>query len=171
MEYSLSGRFVETSDGPALGQEAFLALAAEAGYDGVDLRVSQLPADVSRQALAGLREQLAKYNLKVAMLNLRGKSGTELLDQLKLLLPIAKDLGCSIIRTGGDVNTMQQAADLAQSEGIRLAAQIHTNGDFESVAVAQKMLAEIGRDNFGVIIEPANLFMAGDEFSAAVALV
>ena len=166
MKYALSGRFIETGGGVELNQEEFLALAAEAGYDGVDLRGTQLPADASAEDVADLKKQLSTYHLEVAVLNLRGKSGTELLDQLKMLLPIARDLGCTIIRTGGDVNTVQQAADLARSEGIRLAAQMHTNGDFESVAVAEGTLAEIGRDNFGVIIEPANLFMAGDEFSA-----
>ena len=166
MKFSLSGRCVlPTKAGAGLAMEnaAFLDLAHDVGFDGVDLRWEQmnptLPAAKVEEVLRICRET----GLEVAALNAKDLAA----EPFRRLIALAQELGCSRIRVRGDADALRQAADLAQPAGIRLAEQMHTGGPFETVAAARGTLAQVDRGNFGVIIEPANLRMAGDAFTAA----
>jgi len=166
MKFSLSGRCVLSSEGLLKPNAEFLQFAADLGFDGVDLRREQCNPDMPPAEIAEIKSRCSDLGLEVAALNAKGISA-EAKDDFTKLLDIAQDLGCGRIRASGDVPTVQAAAELAKPDGIRLGVQMHTNGDYETVALAKETLAEIGRANFGVVIEPANLYMAGDEFSAA----
>ena len=166
MKFSLSGRFVEMGGGKlALANTEFIALARRAGYDGVDIRASQLSEDSPPKALEDVMGALKATGLEVAILGMKG-TGDNGLASMPKVIELARTLGCKLLRVGGDVEFMKKAADLAAPHGIRLGYQMHTGGDFETFDVAAQTLARIGRANFGVITEPANHFMAGDPFTA-----
>jgi len=161
MIFSLSGRLIEgTGNEGDVG--TFLDLAKRAGYDAVDLRASQVPDTLPEDAVAEWKEQAAGRALSVACLNVRGKADDEGLAGVERMCGIAAALGCDLIRVGGDdVAWCRRAARAAAEHGVRLASQMHTNGGYETPAVAAETLAQIGETNFGVIIEPSNLMMAG----------
>jgi len=166
MKYALSGRLVLEGGGKlALSNREFLVMAGELGFDGVDLRKEQVSIESAPEALDEVAALVRDCGLEVAVLNAAGVSDEEGLRELEALIAIAERLGCKHIRTSGDVASLQKAADVAAKSDLRLCTQMHTNGDYETVALAQETLAKVGRANFGVIIEPANLHMAGDEFS------
>ena len=162
MKFSLSGRCVVSGDGLLKENEEFLQLAGDLGFDGVDLRWDQMNPDLPRAKVEEAKDLCAKHGLAVAALNTKAIEPADLGPMLEL----AKELGCGRIRAGGAEDAIQAAADLAAPYGIRLATQMHTNGAYETVAAAKETLARIDRPNFGVIIEPANLYMAGDELTA-----
>ena len=57
MTYSLSGRLVEVNyEYCELGTAEFAALAAECGYDAVELRPTQISAGMSRDEAASWRD-------------------------------------------------------------------------------------------------------------------
>ena len=165
MKFSLSGRCVVSAKGLLKENAEFLQLASDAGFDGVDLRSDQLSPSLPRERIDEVKELCAKLGLEVAALNARGIAG-DAKAELAKLLELAQELGCGRIRVSGDVAAIQDAADMAAAYGIRLGTQMHTNGPCETVALARETLAEIDRPNFGVVIEPANLYMAGDAFTA-----
>jgi sugar phosphate isomerase/epimerase len=85
-------------------------------------------------------------------------------DSLAALAKVADAAGrlsCDIIRISGSIEMMQKAADLVAGRGMRVCSQIHTGGEYETIASTKETLQAIGRDNFGVIAEPANLLLAG----------
>lgn len=166
MKFSLSGRLVELGGGKlALPNVPFIELAKKAGYDGVDLRASQLSPDSPPEALPEVKKAANAARLKVAILGLKS-AGEQGLAALPKTLEMAKELGCKLLRVGGDVAFLQKAADMAAARGIRLGTQMHTGGEFETVALAVETLAKVGRKNFGLITEPANSHMAGEAFTA-----
>jgi sugar phosphate isomerase/epimerase len=63
-----------------------------------------------------------------------------------------------------DIAFARQAAELAAERGIRLAHQCHTSSLFEEVDQILDVLKEIDRDNFGIIYEPANLLLNGQDY-------
>ena len=85
-------------------------------------------------------------------------------------LDVAEALGCDLIRvclkTEGDVDHAKRAADVAAERGIRLAHQCHTTTLFEQVGPSLDVLAKIDRPNFGLIYEPANLLICGEDYDA-----
>ena len=165
MKFSLSGRCVVSAKGFLKENAEFLQLASDAGFDGVDLRWDQLNPSLPREGLDEVKELCEKLGLEVAALNAKGIAGDAKPEFVKML-DLAQELGCGRIRVSGDVAAIQDAADTAAAYGIRLGTQMHTNGPCETVALAKQALAEINRPNFGVVIEPANLYMAGDAFTA-----
>ncbi|NDC63767.1 MAG: hypothetical protein EBZ59_07260 [Planctomycetia bacterium] len=165
MKFSLSGRCVlpaEAGAGLALENEAFLALAHDVGFDGVDLRWEQMNPTLPDAKVEEVRRLCRETGLEVTTLNAKSLAA----EPFGRLLVLARELGCGQIRVRGDVATLRQAADLAGPAGIRLAEQMHTGREFETVAGARQMLSSVDRENFGIIVEPANLRMAGEPFTA-----
>lgn len=164
MKFSLSGRCVlptKPGAGLAMANEAFLAMAHDVGFDGVDLRWEQMNPTVPDAEVEEVRRLCRESGLEVAALNAKDLEP----GMFRRLISLAQELGCSRIRVRGDVAAVQQAADLARPAGIRLAEQMHTGGPLETVAAARVVLDRVGRGNFGVIVEPANLRMAGESFT------
>lgn len=166
MKFSISGRCVlPTKAGAGLAMEnaAFLAMAHDVGFDGVDLRWEQVNPTLPAAKVEEVRRICRETGLEVAAVNAKDLAA----EPFRRMIALAQELGCGRIRVRGDVATLQQAADLARPAGIRIAEQMHTGAAFETVAAAGETLARVDRENFGVIIEPANLRMAGDTFTAA----
>lgn len=85
-------------------------------------------------------------------------------------LDLTERLGSDLIRIGmkadSDIHWAQKAADEAAERGIRLAHQSHTCTLFETIEKSVAVLKEVNRDNFGIIYEPANLLVCGQEYGA-----
>ena len=59
---------------------------------------------------------------------------------------------------------IESAADIASARNVRLAHQCHTTTLFEQVDRSLEVLEKIGRPNFGLIYEPANLMVCGESY-------
>jgi len=66
-----------------------------------------------------------------------------------------------------DIEWAQRAADEAAERNMRLAHQCHTLSLFEEVDKSLDVLQRVGRDNFGIIYEPANLMLCGEDYGPA----
>ena len=97
-----------------------------------------------------------------------GEDGPNSLREIRPSLEVAEAFGCDLIRVclkePADIAFARQAADLAAQRGIRLAHQCHTTSLFEEVDQILDVLADINRDNFGIIYEPANLLLNGQDY-------
>ena len=82
----------------------------------------------------------------------------------------ATAIGAGMIRVAvkdeDDIPWAQRAADEAREHGIRLAHQNHTSTPFETVADCVEMFDRIDRSNFGLIAEPANFMLCGEDYGA-----
>ena len=70
------------------------------------------------------------------------------------------------MKTDEDIPWAQRACDEASERGMRLAHQSHTASLFEQVAASLDVVRRVGRENFGIIYEPANLVQCGEEYGA-----
>jgi len=71
------------------------------------------------------------------------------------------------LRKDEDIVWAQRAADAALERGIALAHQCHNRSLFERVDETLDVLRRIGRGNFGLTYEPANLECCGEPCGAA----
>jgi sugar phosphate isomerase/epimerase len=177
MKLSLSGRIAEAEhikDRTAASFAELAQLASEIGYQALCIRPVQIPTKATDEELRQMRQVLDRYGLQVSMVSLHTAITANTPDAGQFFqafgrdLGIAQLLGAQIIRVSvkseADVIWAQRAADQAQERGIRLVQQTHTNSPFETVADCLNMVARINRPNFGLILEPANLLLCGEDY-------
>lgn len=176
MQLSLSVRIVEaaTKDRLNIPLEEFLALAAEVGYRFVCLRASAAGVQTPPDELRRVRSLLEQFRLKVSMVTTdfdvprNNDAGPNNLRHIGPHLETAEMLGADLIRvcmkSEDDIPAAQQAADEARPRGIRLAHQSHHNSLFETVEGSVAVLRRVDRENFGLIYEPGNLLLCGQDY-------
>jgi sugar phosphate isomerase/epimerase len=176
MQLSLSVRIAEaeTKDRMTIGFEPFARLAKEKGYSAVCIRASAGGVQSSREELLAMRRVLDELGLRVSMVTTdfdvprNNDHGPDNLRNIEPHLDVAECLGASLIRVcmkrEEDIGAAARASDQARERSIRLAHQCHTNSLFETVDQIVDVLTRVGRENFGLIYEPANLMLCGQAY-------
>jgi sugar phosphate isomerase/epimerase len=177
MKLSLSGRIAEPEhikDQSAVSFEELARLAGEIGYQALCIRPAQIPARSADEDVRQMRQTLDQHGLAASMVSLHtaitaNTTNTgEFHSRFGRDLEIAEMMGACLMRVSvkseADIPWVQHAADQARERGIRLAQQIHTGSPFETVDTCLKMVARIHRPNFGLILEPANLLLCGEDY-------
>lgn len=155
----------------------FAQMAAEIGYGAICMRASAGGVQTPRSELERMRREIDAAGLSVSMVTadsdvpLNNEHGPDSLRDIRPSLDVAEALGADLIRVclknETDIEHARRGADLAAERGIRLAHQCHTTTLFEQVDRSLEVLATIGRDNFGLIYEPANLMLCGEDYGIA----
>ena len=154
-----------------------LQLAVDHGYQAVCLRASAGGVQTPLAELRAMRQQVEAAGLVVSMVTadfdvpLNNEAGPNSLREITPSLEVAEAFGCDLMRvcmkSVDDIPFAQRAADLAAERGIRLAHQCHTTTLFEQIDRSVEVLEQIGRENFGIIYEPANLMLCGEDYGTA----
>ena len=94
--------------------------------------------------------------------------GPHALRNIEPYLDLAEALDCHLVRVAlrkdEDIVWAQRAADTAKERGITLTHQCHNRSLFERVDETLDVLRRIGRVNFGLTYEPANLECCGQSY-------
>ncbi len=176
MKLSLSVRIAEAPCKTKLNVpfRDLVQLAAELGYGAICMRASAGGIGTPRGELERMRGEVERAGLRVSMVTadsdvpLNNEHGPDSLQKIGPSLDVAEALGCDLIRvclkSEADIEHARRAADAAAVRGIRLAHQCHTTTLFETVERSLEVLDRIGRPNFGLIYEPANLMLCGEAY-------
>lgn len=176
MPLSLSVRIAEAPCKTRLNLpfDELVTLAAESGYAAICMRASAGGVQTSHDELQRMKAVVDSHGLRVSMVTadfnvpLNNEYGPDSLRDIGPSLDVAEILGCDLIRIcmkkADDIPFARQSADRAAERGIRLAHQCHTSSLFEQVDRILELLAEIDRSNFGIIYEPANLMLCGQDY-------
>jgi sugar phosphate isomerase/epimerase len=150
-------------------------LAQSAGYEAICMRASQLGVHSSREQVERASSTLAQHGLSVSMVTgdfdivYNNERGPLCLRNMMPYLRLARRLGAPLIRvavkSAEDIPWAQRAADEAAEWNIRLVHQCHTQSLFETVSGIEETLRHINRPNFGLIFEPANLELCGQDYT------
>lgn len=180
MKLSLSVRVAEAACKTKLNIPVadLVQLAKEMGYHAICMRASAGGIGTPLDELEKIRSEVEAEGMIVSMVTadsdvpLNNEDGPNSLQNIVPSLDVAEALGSDLIRicmkTEADIEHAKRAADLAAERGIRLAHQCHIETLFEQVDRSIEVLEEVGRENFGLIYEPANLLMCGEPYDAAV---
>ena len=176
MYLSVSVRIVEATCKTKLNvpAEEFIEIVKQGGASAICMRASGAGVEASPEQLQTLASKIASANLPVTMVTadydvpLNNAEGPNSLRNIRPSLDVAEAFDCDLIRVcmknETDIAFARQAAELAAERGIRLAHQCHTSSLFEEVDQILDVLKEIDRDNFGIIYEPANLLLNGQDY-------
>lgn len=177
MKLSLSVRVAESfSDkrNSVMNIDELIGMAARYGYEALCMRASQVGTHTQAGRVAEVRAKIDDAGLAVSMVTgdfavpSNNEEGPMLLRNITPYLDLADALGSTLIRVcmkeDEDIAFAQKAADEASERGIRLAHQSHCASLFETVDGSWDVLQAIARPNFGIIYEPANWFIAGEDY-------
>lgn len=149
-------------------------IATREGYYALCMRASQVGVDDNREKARSARAVVEENDLTVSMVTgdfpipENSDDGPAALRNIDVYLDLADDLGCDLLRvcmkTADDIEWARDAADAAQERGLRLAHQSHTRSLFETIDESLEVLRSVGRPNFGLIYEPANLELCGQPY-------
>lgn len=177
MKLSLSVRIAEAACKTKLNVPLaeLLDLATELGYRAICMRASAGGVDTPRDELENMRRQIEDAGLYVSMVTadsdvpINNDDGPNSLRDIGPSLDVAEALGADLIRVclknEGDIEHARRAADQAAERNIRLAHQCHTTTLFEQADRSLEVLDLIGSTNFGLIYEPANLMLCGEDYA------
>ncbi len=182
MQLSLSTRIAESSSRKDRAEVAMETLAPEAkavGFAGLSMRASQLSVDTPSERVEVVKRLVDAAGLAVSMVmgNVALAANTpdapDVLRHIGPHLDLADSLGCTLVRvmlqSADDIAAAQRAADEAAERGISLAQQTHWGSVCETADEALDVVARVGRRNFGITFEPANLLACGErDVNAAV---
>ena len=176
MKLSLSVRVAESFSDKRNSEmtiDELIDLAKTFGYEALCMRASQLGTHSPAEQIAEAREKIDAAGLRVSMVTgdfavpSNNEEGPMLLRDITPYLDLADALGSNLIRVcmkkDEDIEFAQKSADEAAERGIRLAHQSHCASLFETVSGSLRVLEAVNRPNFGIIYEPANSFVAGED--------
>lgn len=177
MKLSLSTRVAEVpmrKDAALMNLLEIARLAKREGYRALCMRASQAGIQSSPEELKEARQLLDGLGLRVSMITgdfdvpANNERAGMALRKIGRHLDVAQALGADLIRIGmkahTDIPWAQRACDEAGERGIRLAHQCHVCTLFETVGMSLQMVREVGRNNFGLIYEPSNLIVCGQDY-------
>ena len=177
MKLSLSVRVAEAPGSKEETIRSFdeiATLADQLGYSAVCMRASQAGIQTPLQQITAIRQKTRQLNLAVSMVTgdfpipINNDQGPDALRNITPYLDLTDLLGANLIRIAmkkeEDIIWAKRASDEARERGIRLAHQSHTRSLFETVDGSVDILKRVGRNNFGIIYEPANLDLCGQDY-------
>ena len=177
MKLSLSVRVAESffdKRNSDLTIDELITLASSLGYEALCMRASQVGTHTPAETVAEVSEKIHAAGLAVSMVTgdfavpTNNEEGPMLLRNITPYLDLADALDSKLIRVcmkkEEDIGFAQKSADEAAERGIRLAHQSHCASLFETVDGSLEVLQAIDRANFGIIYEPANWFIAGEDY-------
>ncbi len=180
MKLSMSVRVAEKFDNKresSLTIDQLIKLAQENGYQALCMRASQAGTHTDREVVKEIVESIHDAGMVVSMVTgdfyvpQNGEHGPDGLRNITPYLDLADGFGADLIRIcmkkEEDIEWAQKASDEAKERNIRLAHQAHNSSLFETVAGSVDVLKKVGRENFGIIYEPANWFVAGEDYGRA----
>lgn len=180
MKLSLSVRVAEdyhSKRKASMGLETLARLAVGSGYSAICMRASQMGVQTPRHEIAEGRRLLDDKGLAVSMVTgdfpipENSSEGPAALRNITPYLDLADDLGSDMLRicmkTDQDIPWAQKAADEANERRIRLVHQCHHLSLFEQVQRSLEVVRQVDRNNFGMVYEPANLELCGQDYGDA----
>ena len=171
MELSLSGfLFEEEYRSQSLEFPQFCQVAHSAGYDGVELRRTQVDPQTSASQRLAIRRTVEDHGLRVTCLTARGMpAGGEERDAfLAGYLELCADLGCGLLKIGGETEWLCGAAERARDRGVALASNNHIGSPLETVEGTRAQLRAVGGPGYGLLYDALHLSLTGQDYVGCI---
>lgn len=171
MRLSLSGFLFEDSyTSQSVTFREFCAIAKSAGYDGVELRHTQVNPDTSQRDREELLNVVRDAGLAVTCLTARylPASGPERDDFFLRYLDLCRDVGCGLLKIGSDTPWLRTAASRAEEYDVILASNNHVGGMLETVEGTRRYFKEIAHPKFSLLYDSLHLMVTGEDYLACI---
>lgn len=171
MKLALSGfLFEDNYVSQSLDLEAFLALARSTGYEGVELRDTQVKPDSPVSRKREILRLIRAEGLVITCLTARHlpQSGVQRDTFFASYLELCRDLHCGLLKISSDTAWLREAAERARPYGVTLATNNHVGGQLETTTGTRAYFAEIRHPNMGLLYDALHLCAAGQDYAGFI---
>lgn len=171
MRLSLSGfLFEDRYISQSVTFPAFCGIAKSCGYDGVELRGTQVRPESPAHERGEILRIAQDHGLPITCLTARGlpASGPERDAFFHSYLDLCRDLECHLLKIGSDTAWLHDAAEKAKGHGVTLATNNHVGGVLETVAGTRRTFTEISHSNFGLLYDALHLSVTGEDYLGCI---
>lgn len=158
MKLALSGRLWESVQNDQTPLHQQLASAAAWGYQGFEIRKSQMPP---REAWDAALEVLRNNALELVFTPLGGiPVDEESIADFQNAIEFIAHLGgtfARLIPREDNYEALRHAADLAGERGVKLISQLHVNTLTDTVSHCEDFFAKLDHPNYGLIFDACHL--------------
>ena len=181
VKLSMSARVAESFSNKtesSMTIDELIGVAKSNGYEALCMRASTAGVHSPKEKIEEYAARIRAAGLTVSMVTgdfaipRNDDEGPGSLRNITPYLDLAEAFGANLLRVcmkkDEDVPWAQRAADEAQERGMRLAHQSHDASLFETVDGSADVLQRVGRENFGLIYEPANWMIAEEPYGREV---
>ena len=161
MDISLSGRLIEIRyrdvDMPT---PEFIAAAKEAGFDGVELRSTQLPAAPDGDAVGAIAAALAEHAMRLTRV-LGGKVNADTWDAFAATVQTARALNAETLGIWVvDEEWTRKACDLTAEHDLAIVLQTHSGPHIGTPEDSLRFMEAVGRPNLKLMYDPSHFYAA-----------
>jgi sugar phosphate isomerase/epimerase len=171
MQLSLSGfLFEDDYSSQSLSFADFCALAQSAGYQGVELRDTQVSLKTPKEEREVLLGQARDNGLFVSCLTARGipAQGPEREEVFLRVLELCRDMDCRLLKIGGDTAWLHDVAEKAKDYRVTLSTNNHGGTGLETVVGTRQYFTEINHPNFALLYDSLHLMAQGEDYLGAI---
>lgn len=146
--------------------EDFCRIAASAGYQGVELRKTQVSINTSKERRMEILRIVNQYNLEVTCLTARNLpiSGMEREKVFNDYLELCCDLKCKLLKISGEISWLRQAAEKASQYNVVLAVNNHVGGLLETVQGTREFFKKVDHPNIRLLFDPFHLMVNNENY-------
>lgn len=152
--------------------EDFFQLAHDKGFDGVDLRKTQLSLDSPPLIREKIKQLSRQTGLGIGMMTLRDINyrDAEGPGQFKKYLALLQALKCSLLKVGSDSpDVLKIMAKTAAEKGVTIATNNHSFSVTETCKGAVDLMERVNMPNYGLLYDPCHLYlMDSDDYKGHI---
>ncbi len=167
MKLSLSGfLFEDNYSSQSISFDEFCSLARDAGYDGVELRRTQVNPQTTTSQRRQILHTVRKHGLVVTCITARGlaEQDPDRQSSFESYLELCADLDCHLMKIGGNPSWLHHAAQQAEQYEVTLAINNHVGAPTETIAGTHQYLREVNHPNFGLLYDAMHLSISGEPY-------
>lgn len=173
MKLSLSGFLFEDSwSKQSIDFYSFCKLARACGYDGVELRKTQINPNASKSKRKKFLKIINNHGLEVTCLTARGlpeiSAGRN--DFFMNYLELCNDMNCKLLKIDAEASWLRKAAEAAQKMNIIIASNSHINTELETNSGTQRRMRAVDHDNYALLYDSMHLYIAGENYLEGIEL-
>ena len=169
MDLSLSGRLVEIQYRDVeMPTPDFIALAKNAGYQGVELRTTQVDADPGAASNELIVDSLKSNGMRLTRLLTHDVVEAKW-DSFKRYVELAKKLNAESVGIWvKSVEWTRKACDLLAENGLPMVLQTHSGGFIGTPDECHEFVKNVGRDNLMYMYDASHFYAAGKPYGPEV---
>ena len=161
MQLSLSGRLIEIAyKDVAMPTPDFIAMAKETGYQGVELRMTQVPQDAASPEIARIKSALDSNKMRHTRL-LTHDVQEKKWDSFVKYVEVARALNAESVGIWvHDVEWTRKACEYLKKFNLPLVLQTHAGKYIGTPEDCHKFTADVNCDNLFYMYDPSHFYMA-----------
>lgn len=171
MKISLSGFLFEENYRETIPFRQFCQIARTCGYDGVELRRSQIKPDDSTEKKKEIKDILTEMLLPVTCLTARGipQDPNQKTDFMKRYFELCAFLDCHLLKASDhDFDWLRSMASEAEKYDITLAVNNHINSMLETVDGTKEFFEAVNHSNYKLLFDAYHLSLRRQNYIDAI---